>query len=167
MSPNAALAVVEALPASRPEHVSSDLLGPLAVARDAIFTFAEGVFGFPECRRFALLAAGRPGVYWLQSLEHGTLTFLLADPFRFVPGYSVELGDADQVELGAHEPADVAMLCIVTLPRTRDERPTANLQGPLAFNMRTQDARQLALGDARWGVRWALDLDQAAGEPAA
>ena len=117
MSPNAALAIVEAAPVTRVQRVSSDLLGTLAVAAEAVFTFEAGLFGFPECRRFALVPAGRPGLYWLQSLEHTALAFLLADPFPHFPDYAVELGAADRAELGVHEAGEVAVLCVVTLPR--------------------------------------------------
>ena len=159
MSPNAAIARMEATMPPATQPVASELLGALQVAPEAVIEFAAGLLGFPECRRFALVSAGRDGLFWLQSLEHATLAFLLADPFHFVPGYAVELGDADRTELAARDAADVALLAIVTLPRTRDERPTANLQGPLALNVRDLRGRQLALGEGRWGVRWGLDLE--------
>ena len=69
MSPNAALALVEETPATeRVVTVDSDLLGPLSVPARGILTFPSGMFGFPECRRFALVSAGRDGLFWLQSL---------------------------------------------------------------------------------------------------
>lgn len=165
MSPNAALALVEETPAAeRLVTVDSDLLGPLTVPARGIFTFPSGMFGFPECRRFALVPAGREGLFWLQSLEHATLAFLLADPFHFFPTYSVELSAGDRAELAVTEAADVAVLCVVTLPRRRDEAPTANLQGPVALSFRSGLARQLALGESTWGTRRALDLGRGAAD---
>jgi flagellar assembly factor FliW len=158
MSPNAALAIMEEAPVTRTERVTSDLLGPLAVAAEALFTFPEGLFGFPECRRFALVPTGRAGLFWLQSLEHTALAFLLVDPFPHFAGYAVELGAADRAELGVRDSKDVAVLCVVTLPHRRDEPPTANLQGPVALDLRSRLGRQLALGDTEWGVRRALAL---------
>lgn len=138
--------------------VASDLFGPLEVPARRVFTFREGVYGFPECRRFALVSAGREGYFWLQSLEHGTLAFLLADPFPHFPDYTVELGATDRGELHVASAADIVVLCIVTLPHTRGEAPTANLQGPLAFNLAAGLGRQLAVGDTSWGVRCPLDV---------
>ena len=157
MSPNAALARVD-LTSRAPATVTvtSDLLGIVAPAPESTFTFPVGMFGFPECRRFALLSAGRPGMFWLQSLEHTALTFLLADPFQFFDGYAVELGAGDRAELQLHDDVnadDVAVLVIVTLPRTRDELPTANLQGPVAISFASHIGRQLAVADGAWGVR--------------
>ena len=163
MSPNAALALVEEPAVARQVAVRSELLGHLAVAEESIFTFPEGMFGFPECRHFVLVPAGREGLYWLQSSEHATLVFLLADPFLFFRGYAVELGAGDRADLGVADAAEVAVLAIVTLPQRRTEMPTANLQGPVALNFRARLGRQLALGESEWGVRSQLDLDGAGG----
>ncbi len=157
MSPNAALAFAEQPSRSASLAVLSEVLGPLSVPADSVLTFPTGLFGFPECRRFALVPAGREGLYWLQSLEHSTLAFLLADPFQFFAGYSVELGASDRAELGAQGTDDVAILAIVTLPQSRGAQPTANLQGPVALNLRGGIGRQLAIADGEWGVRCAFE----------
>ncbi len=162
MSPNAALALVDDAPGAPLVHAGSDLLGPIAVSADAVFDFADGMFGFPECRRFALVPTGRAGMFWLQSLEHRALAFLLVDPFPHFAGYTVELGAGDRVELAVRDAADVAVLSIVTLPHRRDEPPTANLQGPIALDVRSRLGRQLALGENGWGVRRPLDLHDGA-----
>ena len=162
MSPNAALAldvVAEASPVNAAIAISSQLLGSVTVPATAMFTFPTGLFGFPECRRFALVPAARDGLFWLQSAEHSALTFLLVDPFSHFPSYSVELGAQDRLELGVQDASDIAMLCIVTLPRTRDERPTANLQGPLAINVRNGLGRQVATEQEQYGVRCAFSLE--------
>lgn len=157
MSPNAALALAEQPSACSTIVVASDVLGETTAPADSVLTFPAGLFGFPECRRFTLLPAGREGLYWLQSLEHSALAFLLVDPFPFFPGYSVELDGSDRRELCARGASDVAVLAIVTLPQEREARPTANLQGPVALNLRMGLGRQLAVADAEWGVRCAFD----------
>lgn len=169
MSPNAALARMELTPrVPTTATVTSDLLGLVSPSQESTFTFPAGMFGFPECRRFALLATGREGLFWLQSLEHSALTFLLADPFLFFDGYAVDLGAGDRAELQLHDDVnadDVAVLVIVTLPRTRDELPTANLQGPVAVSLASHLGRQLAVADGAWGVRCPLDLAAPRAEP--
>jgi flagellar assembly factor FliW len=143
--------------------VHSDLLGPLTVSPEELISFPNGLFGFPECQSFALVPAARDGMFWLQSTDHGTLAFLLADPFLFFDGYVVDLAAADRSELEAEDAGEIAILAIVTLPHTREEPPTANLQGPLAFNLRARRAKQLAISDSEFGVRCPLDLSRAAG----
>lgn len=141
--------------------VESDLLGPLSVTPEELIDFPTGLFGFPECQRFVLVPAPREGMFWLQSADHSPLVFLLVDPFQFFDGYSVELGAAELADLRATEPADVVILAIVTLPRSRSETPTANLQGPLALNLGERRARQLAISDSKFGVRCPVDLNRA------
>lgn len=138
--------------------VASDLLGPLEVDADEVIRFPAGLFGFPDCREFVLVPAERDGLFWIQSVEHGTLAFLLADPFLHFEGYAVDLPAADRAELAVEDAADVVLLAIVTLPRSRAESPTANLQGPIAINLRHRRAKQLALADSAHGLRSPIHL---------
>lgn len=155
MSPNAALALAFDAPAMT---VKSDLLGPLSVAPEEVIAFPSGLFGFPECRRFVLVPGAREGTYWLQSAEHGALAFLLVDPFLFFHDYAVDLGATDRAELEVEDASDVLVLTIVTLPRTRREPPTTNLQGPVAFNLRTRRGKQVAISERDLGLRVPVDL---------
>lgn len=129
---------------------------PTVEATTDTLHFARGLLGFPECRAFRLRAAERDGLYWLESLEHETLNFLIVDPFRFFPGYAVELGRADTFEIDARNAAELAVFAIVTLPRNGGAW-TANLQGPVVINTRSGLGRQSVLGDARVGVRCPFD----------
>jgi len=139
-------------------RIRSDLLGDIEATEEQLMEFGEGLFGFPECRRFALLPGARDGTFWLQSAEHSALAFLLVDPFLHVPGYEVDVPKGDLHELRVSSPDEVAVLGIVTLPRTRDERPTVNLQGPIALHLRARVGRQIVLPESAWGVRHEIDL---------
>lgn len=143
--------------------VHSDLLGTLPVLPEEVIDFPTGIFGFPECRAFVLVPAAREGMFWLQSVDHGTLVFLLVDPFLFFDDYVVDLGSAERAELQVEEAADVVILTIVTLPRSQEELPTTNLQGPLALNLRTRRGKQLAVSDRDLGVRRPVDLSRQPG----
>ncbi|HEY8484232.1 MAG TPA: flagellar assembly protein FliW [Longimicrobiales bacterium] len=127
-------------------------------AADPVLIFEEGLLGFPDCRRFTLLPTERDGLFWLQSLDHESLVFLVADPFRFVPDYVVDLEPAALRGLEPVLPTDIAVLAIVTLARQPGEPCTVNLQGPIAINLRTQRARQIVLPDPEYGLRHPLDL---------
>jgi flagellar assembly factor FliW len=143
--------------------IQSDLLGAIDADPEELIHFEEGIFGFPECKHFVLVATERDGMYWLQSADHSTLAFLLVDPFIYYDGYEVDLGAAERKELEVEEAGDIVVLAIVTLPQSRSEQPTANLQGPIAVNMRSRRALQLAIPESRWGMRCPLDLMQATG----
>ena len=135
----------------------SKLLGSLAVPEHQIYDFPQGLFGFPEARKFALLPAEREAFFWLQSQEFEALTFLLIDPFAFVEGYAVDLGPKDIGELMPEDASEIAVLAILTLPNKLGETATANLQGPLALNHRKRVGKQLAL-ESPYGIHFPVEL---------
>jgi flagellar assembly factor FliW len=144
-----------------PIVIQSHALGALQIESADIRTFPHGLIGFPECHRFALLAvAERTGMFWLQSVEHPALAFLLVDPFLVSEGYAVDLSDIDRYDLSAHDPADVMVLVVVTLSHAPGAPCTANFQGPIAFNLRAGIGKQLVLAEAPLGVRTPVDLDR-------
>jgi flagellar assembly factor FliW len=152
-------AVAVAIPPAPDEVlVHSALLGPLAPSAAQVFTFERGILGFPEARGFCLLPARQEGLFWLQSVDFEALTFLLVDPFPRVEGYSIEIDAAELGRTDAVDPSDILVLAIVTLPREPGQPATANLQGPLAFDLERRTGRQVVLQDTAYGVRHPVDL---------
>jgi len=137
----------------------SALLGPLAVPRDQVYRFPSGIYGFPDARTFVLLPDDAEGCFWLQSLEHADLTFLLVDPFRFVPGYVVEFAPGTWSDLSA-DAHDLLVLAIVTLPQRKGDPPTLNLQGPLVLDVASRRGRQVVVETVH-GVRHPIALTTA------
>lgn len=136
-----------------PVLVASRLFGPLSIQPDAFITFPDGLPGFAGEQRFILLPAAPEGVFWLQSVEDGSVAFLMVDPFPVFPGYSVELPDDD----AATDPPPL-VLSIVTLPREDDDSCTANLQAPVLLDLGQRVGRQVILADSGYGARHAFDL---------
>src|SRR5215203_589005 len=134
--------------------VPSVLLGALEVPAEAIYTFPVGLYAYDAARGFALVPAGREGLFWLQSLEDPALVFLLVDPFLHRADYEADLPDADLAPIGASGAAnELAVLAIVTLPAERGGTPTANLRAPVVLNLHTRLGRQVVMPGERWGVR--------------
>lgn len=138
---------------SPPQVLRSELFGTIEVAADQMFTMPDGLYGFPECRNFALLPSPREGLYWLVSSEFSALAFLLVDPFAAFPAFHIELGDTDLARLGVSAPQDVLVLSIVTMPTAPGEPCTANLHAPLLFNARERRAYQSIRGDESFSIR--------------
>ncbi|MEO8633717.1 MAG: flagellar assembly protein FliW [Gemmatimonadales bacterium] len=135
-------------------QVASRLFGPLSLALEDVIVMPEGMLGFAGERRFVLLPAAPEGIFWLQSVDDGTLIFLLVDPFKFFPDYVVDLPGIPDPGPGER----VAVLSIVTLPRERGGACTANLQGPIVIQFPERHARQVVLADPRYQTRHELDL---------
>jgi flagellar assembly factor FliW len=144
-----------------PVTVASDLLGPVELPADAIYTFPDGLYAFDGMTRWALVPAGREGLFWLQSAERSGLVFLLADPFHWFPGYEAEVPDAEIAQLGIARPEQLALLVIVTLPTlpaAPGETASANLRAPLVLDPAGHRGRQLVLPDDRHATRAPLTL---------
>jgi len=124
---------------SRPESptvpVESQALGRLTVPADQIITFASGLPGFPEARRFALINNQlKPPFYCLQCVENPALAFVVADPTALVPEYRPKNGTTTLKELQASSPEDLRALVTLTIPSGQPREMTANLMSPFLIN---------------------------------
>ncbi|MEO7085061.1 MAG: flagellar assembly protein FliW [Gemmatimonadaceae bacterium] len=140
--------------------VHSDLLGSFTIPAGSALDFPTGLLGYAESHRFALMRAGTDAVFWLQSLDDASLVFLLVDPFTHFADYSVDIPPNDAAELNATDSSDMAVFAIVTLPATSEpgSKPTANLQGPVAINLRLRKGVQIVCTDGDYGIRRPFDL---------
>jgi flagellar assembly factor FliW len=151
-------AATESRPGALVRTVATDLFGVLDVPEASIVQFADGLPGFPDCREWILVDGVKRGSAWLQSLQIEALALLLVDPFPLFPGYAVELSPTELRRVGATDQSSLMVLAIVTLPASRDEAASANLQGPVVINVEAKAAAQLVLNDGVWTVRHAFSL---------
>jgi flagellar assembly factor FliW len=137
-------------------RIESEKLGQLEVDETTVLTFPQGLLGFDDARRFALVDAHESGVYfWLQSIDDPKLAFLTAVPWPFFADYEFELADADRDALGLRDDsggADTMVLCLLTIDRSGGA-VTANLLGPLVINSQTRVGRQIVLSDPELTTR--------------
>jgi flagellar assembly factor FliW len=148
--------------------IVSDVLGVLTIEARDVVRFPAGLYGFPECRTFALLPTPREGLYWLQSTDYTALSFLLADPFLYFPGFHIELDDADISRLGTTDPQDILVLAIVTMPARAGAPCTANLHAPVLCNLRERHGHQSIRSEDGFDMRAPFDLESLPGDaPAA
>jgi flagellar assembly factor FliW len=131
--------------------VDSEHLGTLEVDESSLVEFPAGIIGFPERRRYAMVAADEAGLYtWLQSIDDASLAFLAMVPAPFFPDYEPVVPDEECVAIGLSDPTDAQLLCLVTVG---DGSATANLLGPVVLNVRTRLARQVVLSDPDLSTR--------------
>ena len=110
-------------------------LGEREVRLDKVLHFPRGIIGFESARGFTLLQIQENApLLVLQSLEDPTLGLLVADPFVFMPDYSLTIGDAEQQLLRAQGPEELAVLVTATIPPGKPEETAINLLGPIVIN---------------------------------
>ena len=73
--------------------------GKIEISEDRLITIPEGLFGFEDYTKFALVDSDYEPFIWLQSCEDPNLAFLIVDPFLICPQYE---SDIDDEALGNH-----------------------------------------------------------------
>lgn len=110
-------------------------LGEREVDTDKVIVFPRGLIGYEDMREFTLLQIreGAP-LLVLQSMEDPGLGLLVADPFSFVPDYTLRISDAEQRMLKAESSSDLAVLVTASIPPGKPEETALNLLGPILIN---------------------------------
>jgi flagellar assembly factor FliW len=134
--------------------IETTRFGPVEIDETRIVQFRDGILGFPNHQRFALVQTGSdPVFFWLQSVDDPTLAFVVCDPLAFVPDYQAPVRADDLESLGMSSVEDCQVLIIVN---KHDGHLTGNLLGPLVIGAQSLLARQLVLADKRYNTRQPL-----------
>ena len=130
-------------------EILTKTLGSVKINESQLYEIPQGLFGFENFTKYAMLEAEQKPFFWLQSTEDKNLAFLLIDPFIFCKDYELDIDDESLKSIGIESPADVQVMAIVTVPS--DGSPiTANLQGPVIFNRKSNKCIQVISSDSRW-----------------
>ena len=125
----------------------------LPIRPEHIFHFPLGLPAFEDFKNYVFTIKPDTSPFmFMNAIEPAGLTFVCVDPFLVHPRYAPRIGLADQEFLHATRPEDILLLSIVTVrPDVRET--TANLQGPLAINMKTSMGKQIICEGQSYPVR--------------
>ena len=134
--------------------IETSRFGHLEVDDARLITFDEGILGFPDQKRYALVQTGDgSGFYWLQAVCTPDLAFVVCDPRLFVTDYQVPV---KVEELQSIELSDATTGQVFIIVNKVKDLLTGNFQGPLVVNVLNRKARQLVLSDKRYSTRHPL-----------
>ncbi len=130
---------------------STTRFGEIEVNLDESIFFPSGLIGFPELTRFVLLnsESETSPFKWLQSLDDGSIAFILINPLSFKPDYMVEVSDEEITGLELTSEENAAISVIVTMPSNPEEM-TANLKAPIVFNVENRRGKQVILNNPEY-----------------
>ncbi|MCQ2578164.1 MAG: flagellar assembly protein FliW [Treponema sp.] len=132
--------------------VETKARGIIEVDDSHILTMPEGLFGFEEYSKYALIESEYEPFIWLQSIEDVSLAFLIVDPFLICSTYETDIDDESLKKIGIEKPEDIIVMTIVTIP-SDGSNITANFQGPLVINKSNQKCMQVIVNDNRWSTK--------------
>lgn len=132
--------------------IQSTRFGELEVAEEQLINFPHGIPGFPDEKTFILLEhdVGSPFSF-LQSSMEANLTFLLVDPFAFLPDYEFALEDevAGELDFSQANPPQVFLIAKI---KEQLADITVNQLAPLVINGVKRIARQVILDKPEYSI---------------
>jgi flagellar assembly factor FliW len=138
--------------------VTTSRFGELDIRDDEILEFPEGMIGFSDKKRF-IIHEHHPGspFNWLQSLDDGSLAFIVVKTDAFMTDYRPTFPQADLNALGLSSVEEAQIYVIVVVPED-PQKMYANLLGPVVINSGSRVARQLiASGNKYTTCHYILD----------
>ena len=132
-------------------QINSRLFGEIDVEDDKVIDFKNGIIGFEEHHKYALIfdaeKESSKSIMWLQSMEEPELAFPVADPTHICSGYNPVVEDELLESIGGiDKPEDVFVLVVLTVPSDLTKM-TANLKAPLVINTDTRKGCQVIVED--------------------
>lgn len=139
--------------------IQTKIFGEIEISEDKIVTFQDGIIGFPEMKRFALLhdedrGAGA-GIRFLQSLDEPGFAMPVMDPLAVMPDYDPEVDDELLAGIGEITEENLLVLVTVSIPGDL-KKMSVNLQGPIIINIDEHRACQLIVENGNYPVKFPI-----------
>lgn len=130
--------------------------GVLEVGDGEIITLPEGIFGFPDSKRFCLVDSGDDTlILWLQSLDNPSIAFPVLEPKIFKPDYIVSLSAQELRHLNLENVNQSIVFTVLTIPKDVTQL-TANLKAPLVINLSAQVGKQVVLQENEYALKYPI-----------
>ncbi len=130
-------------------ELNATRFGKIEYDKSDLIWMVRGFLGFEHLKRFIVVSLeGQEPFKWFQSIEDNNIAFLMIDPMFFKPDYVVDITPREIASLQASALEDIALFVLVSIPVGQPEKMSANLQGPLAINMKDNCAAQLVLSES-------------------
>jgi flagellar assembly factor FliW len=134
--------------------INTARFGEIEVEDNEVIHFPEGVIGFRELKQWVLLDSEESWLpcKHLQSLDDGSICFIVIKPILFRPDYTFEVTEQDMKDINLINVNDAVVAVILCVP-SRPNDVTANLKAPLVFNTVTREAKQVIIQGKEYHTR--------------
>lgn len=136
--------------------VKTTRFGEIEIDSTKIIEMRHDILGFEGLKSFTIISEeGKAPFMWLQSVEKGSLAFIVVNPQLIKPDYEPEIDDLDAKSLDLEKQEDAMILAIVTV-RLNPFSVTANLRAPVVINKTLRIARQVILESSDYPIRYEM-----------
>jgi flagellar assembly factor FliW len=128
--------------------INSKPFGEIEVEEKQIIEFPDGILGFDDIKKFAILEEEDSPFVWLQACNEPDLAFVVIQPIYFMKEYQLMISSNELEAVKAKSADELIVFAIVTIPVDNPSDMTANLQGPIIVNPDKRIGRQaISLSD--------------------
>lgn len=134
------------------------MFGEIEIEDSKIIILEQGIVGFPDMKRFALIFdedRGREStIKWFQSMDDPAFAMPVLDPLELVEDYAPAVSDELRRSLGGLNSENAFVLTTVTVPPDI-EQISINLKAPIIINTDNNQAVQL-IADEDYPVKYKI-----------
>lgn len=130
--------------------VNTRIFGEIDIDESKIIEMENGIIGFPDLKRFALVydeeKKGESSISWLQSLDEGAFALPVMNPTVVKEDYNPFVEEELLKPLGTLTPENLCVLVTVKVPKNIKEM-SVNLKAPIVINVDTKFGAQVIVED--------------------
>ena len=139
--------------------ITTRAFGEVTIDDDKIIEFPNGIIGFPDLQKFAMLhdteKGENSGIHWLQSIDEPGFAMPVMDPLLVKEDYNPTINDDIFKPLGELNDENTLILVTVTVPSDL-RKMTVNLCGPLVINTDTKKGCQVIAEEEDYSVKFPI-----------
>ncbi len=126
--------------------IMTKYFGQLSFEENEIICFDDGLFGFDELHKFALIRFDNENgnMLCLQSLDKSEIAFTIINPFAFIPDYKPCPAEYDLKKIGLSNEKE-ALFYNVCVIHDKIKESTVNMRCPIVINIDNRKAVQVVL----------------------
>ncbi len=133
--------------------LDTDRFGKVSYSQEDILFFPRGIPAFETKQSWILVGSDDNAVKWLQSVDDGSLALPVTSPDAVQPDYNARIPEDELTLIGSTNPADLALLIVVSIPESAPWNMTANLRAPILINLKTHKAVQVIALNEEYPIR--------------
>ncbi|MBQ9565273.1 MAG: flagellar assembly protein FliW [Synergistaceae bacterium] len=133
--------------------INTERFGEVAFREEDLLIFPRGIPAFEDKRRWIIVGSEDNAVKWLQSVDDGALALPVTTPDAVRPDYNARIPEDELTLVGTTDPADLALLIVVSIPENAPWNMTANLRAPILLNLKTHKAVQVIALNEEYPIR--------------
>ena len=136
--------------------ISTTRFGDINIDESRIIQMLGGMLGFEHLKRYVLLIQDEKiPFWWLQSIEDGSIAFVVINSLAVKPDYEPVVSDDEVKLLEIASPEDAVLFSVVTI-RSDPFKVTANLRAPIVVNTKKMLGKQVVLIDPDYPVQYPI-----------